>query len=156
MVEFNILFAAEMRRLRKGLDLAQEAVGVTLGLDRNSISRFERDSPNITVEKARVIADVLGVSLWSMLGDPTPADEDHVPTSFRERVRSLRIKQGLKQRELAERMGVDRNLVSAIESGKHIASLKTVQLYCVGFGVKPSDLLSEPKPIIEPSQSPRG
>ncbi|RPE24213.1 helix-turn-helix domain-containing protein [Burkholderia pseudomallei] len=62
-------------------------------------------------------------------------------TRFGERVRSLRTEHGLKQRELAERMGVDRNLVSGIESGKRSATLRTLQLFCQGLHVSPSDLL---------------
>jgi transcriptional regulator with XRE-family HTH domain len=143
MVDFAKLFATEMRRRREELKLAQEALGDTLGLDRNSISRLERGSLNISLEKARTIAEALGVSLSSMLGDPNPANKSQMEATFRERVRLLRIERGLKQRELAERMNVDRNLVSGIESGKRSPTLKTLQLFCQGLRVLPSDLLQE-------------
>ncbi|MBN3750817.1 transcriptional regulator [Burkholderia stagnalis] len=141
MVDYAEFFAAAMRRRREELGLAQEALGATLGLDRNSISRLERGSLNISLDKAKAIAEALGVSLGSLLGDPAPASNQQVQTRFGERVRSLRTEHGLKQRELAERMGVDRNLVSGIESGKRSATLRTLQLFCQGLRVNPSDLL---------------
>lgn len=141
MVDFAKLFAAAMRRRREELGLAQEALGATLGLDRNSISRLERGSLNISLDKAKAIAEALEVSLGGMLEDPTPTSNERGPTRFGERVRSLRTEHGLKQRELAERMGVDRNLVSGIESGKRSVTLRTLQLFCQGLRVNPSDLL---------------
>ncbi|WP_080300390.1 helix-turn-helix transcriptional regulator [Burkholderia pseudomallei] len=142
MVDFAKLFAAAMRQRREELGLAQEALGARLGgLDRNSVSRLERDSLNISLDKATAIAEALEVSLASLLGDPAPASDEQVQTRFGERVRILRTERGLKQRELAERMGVDRNLVSGIESGKRSATLRTLQLFCQGLHAKPSDLL---------------
>ena len=141
MVDFAKLFAAEMRRRRDELGLAQEELGARLGLDRNSVSRLERGSPNISLEKALAIAKALNVSLSSMLGDQTPSSDDVLTASFGERVRLLRTELELNQRQLAARMDVDRNLVSGIESGTRSPTLRTVQLYCEGLNAPPSRIL---------------
>ncbi|WP_186261919.1 helix-turn-helix domain-containing protein [Burkholderia gladioli] len=42
---------------------------------------------------------------------------------------------------LAERMGVDRNLVNSVEMGKRRVPRRTVQIFADGLGVSPSDLV---------------
>lgn len=212
MTDLPQVFATEMRRIRVELGMAQESLGAKVGgLDRNSVSRLERDAPNISLFKADAIARALGVSLQSMLCPQSdyvtlsplllrdrlhtvraefglsqkeltaqlgvdskfvravekgnrrvtlelnkanaiaaalgvelreilcPQISSDIP--FNERVHSIRTELGLNQRELAEQMGVDRNLVSAVESGGRAVTLRTVQMFAEGLGVKPWDLV---------------
>ena len=212
MADLPWVFATEMRRLRKKLGMAQEALGAQLGgLDRNSVSRLERGAPNISLDKANAIAAALGVSLQEMLCPQSdevtlspillrerlraiqarlglnqgelaahmgvdrkfvraveqgnrritlkldkanaiaaalaaelqqmlcPQTSPLAP--FNERVRAIRTELGLNQRELAAQMDVDRNFVSAVESGNRGVTLRTVQMFADGLGVKPSDLV---------------
>ncbi|MBC8751491.1 helix-turn-helix transcriptional regulator [Paraburkholderia podalyriae] len=136
------VFAKEMRRRRDASGLAQEALGVMLGLDRNSVSRVERGAPNIPIERAAAIAEALGTSLAEMLGGDGPGKTaSEMRDAFAGRVRALRLGLDLNQRELAKKMKVDRNWVSAVESGKQNVRLRTLQTFARALRVKPEDLL---------------
>lgn len=144
MADLARVFATEMRRIRDELGMAQEALGAKVDLDRNSVSRLERGAPNISLEKAHAIAAALGVTLSAMFSPSQSVGGVAVGLtegSFPERVRAIRGLQKLNQRELAERMGVDRNLVNSVEMGKRRVTLRTVQIFADGLGVSPSDLV---------------
>lgn len=141
MQDLAQLFALEMRRRRQELGLSQQALGEKLGMDRNTVSRIERSAPNLPLATAAEIAGALGTALPSMLGGEVfdyGLNEVH---SFGSRVRQLRDAKGWNQRELAELAGVDRNWVSAIESGKQNVSLRTLQKFANAFGLTPVNLL---------------
>ncbi|WP_269436267.1 helix-turn-helix transcriptional regulator [Ralstonia pseudosolanacearum] len=130
-----------MRRRRQAMKLSQEALGDMLGLDRNTISRIERGAPNLSLLNAAEIARALGTNLSEMLGKQAKPEPDTVQ-AFGSRVREQRTAKGWNQRELAERIGVDRNWVSAIESGRQNVSLLTLRKFADALSVDPTDLLS--------------
>ncbi len=123
------------------MKLSQEALGDMLGLDRNTISRIERGAPNLSLLNAAEIARALGTNLSEMLGKQAKPEPDTVQ-AFGSRVREQRTAKGWNQRELAERIGVDRNWVSAIESGRQNVSLLTLRKFADALSVDPTDLLS--------------
>src|SRR5258708_7225885 len=105
-------FAHDMRVRRESLGLSQEALGAPLGLDRNSVSRMERNAPNMPIARAVAIADALETSISVMLGGTGPRKSAvAISASVAQRIRELRAELNLNQRELAERMDVDRNWV---------------------------------------------
>lgn len=61
--------------------------------------------------------------------EPAPAF-DHLG----EALRWLRRKRGLKQRELAERCGVSKSMLSAFERGRHSPRLETLEKVLEGLG----------------------
>lgn len=58
------------------------------------------------------------------------------------RIKELREKAGLSQRELAEKLGVSKQAVSDYENGKTAPSVKTIELIANIFHVKP-DYIAE-------------
>jgi transcriptional regulator with XRE-family HTH domain len=62
---------------------------------------------------------------------------------FGANVRSHRLAAGLSQEAVAERMGVDRAHVSAIERGRQNATLLTIWQAAQALKVQPADLLME-------------
>ncbi|MDR3067167.1 MAG: helix-turn-helix transcriptional regulator [Comamonas sp.] len=135
-------FVLEMRRRRQALSLSQQDLGEKLGIDRNTVSRIERGAPNMAVADATAIAETLGTTLGVMLG----ATEDRpqvaeLSDTFSSKVRELRVAQGLNQRELAELIGVDRNWVSAVESGSQNITLRTLEKFANALKVSPCDLV---------------
>jgi len=135
-------FVQEMRRRRQALSLSQQDLGDKLGIDRNTVSRIERGAPNIAVADAAAIAAALGTTLGEMFGssEGTQGNPTLAATISR-KVRELRIEKGLNQRELAELVGVDRNWVSAVESGSRNITLRTLEKFAVALKVLPQDLL---------------
>nr|CUV45046.1 Transcriptional regulator [Ralstonia solanacearum] len=140
MQDLAQLFVTEMRRRRQAMGLSQQALGDMLGLDRNTISRIERGAPNLSLLNAAEIATALGTSLSAMLDERAKPEPDEVQ-AFGSRVRERRTAKGWNQRELAERIGVDRNWVSAIESGRQNVSLQTLRKFADALSVAPTDLL---------------
>ena len=141
MQDLAQLFVTEMRRRRQAMELSQQALGDMLGLDRNTISRIERGAPNLSLLNAAEIARALGTNLSEMLGARVKSEPETVQ-AFGSRVREQRTAKGWNQRELAERIGVDRNWVSAIESGRQNVSLQTLRKFAEALSMDPTDLLS--------------
>lgn len=59
-----------------------------------------------------------------------------------QRIRELRLKNRLKQSELAEKVSIATKTQSCIETGKNFPSAELLERYAVTFGVKLSDLLN--------------
>ncbi|MFG6367818.1 MAG: helix-turn-helix transcriptional regulator [Lachnospiraceae bacterium] len=68
-----------------------------------------------------------------------------------ERIKELRIAQGLTMEQFGERIGIKRASVSLIESGKNNPSDQTIMLICREFGYREEWL----RDGIEPKQSPK-
>jgi transcriptional regulator with XRE-family HTH domain len=57
------------------------------------------------------------------------------------RIRELRDKRGLSQRELAERSGVSREYIARIELGQHDPTISTLERLAAALGVRVRRLL---------------
>ena len=69
----QLLFAANMRRIRLEKQMTQESVAEAAGLHPNYISSVERGERNISIWNVARIAEALGVSMPELLTDsPTP------------------------------------------------------------------------------------
>lgn len=135
-------FVQEMRQRRQALSLSQQDLGDKLGIDRNTVSRIERGAPNIAVADAAAIAAALGTTLREMFGSGTGTESNSMlATTISGKVRELRVERGLNQRQLAELVGVDRNWVSAVESGSRNITLRTLEKFALALKVLPQDLL---------------
>lgn len=62
---------------------------------------------------------------------------------FGNRVRALRLKQGLSQEELAERADLHRTYIGSIERGEQNISLRNIEKLAKALNVSPERLLSE-------------
>lgn len=56
-------------------------------------------------------------------------------------IRTLRLKQGMSQRELAEKCGMSVNGVSLLETGRRFPPKATVERLCRAFGIPQSYLM---------------
>ena len=59
---------------------------------------------------------------------------------FGERIKELRLKQGLSQEKFALLIDMDRTYYASIESGKRNVSLRNVEKISKGFGISISEL----------------
>lgn len=58
------------------------------------------------------------------------------------KIKIIRLSLGLTQEELAEKIGLERNSISKIETGKRFPSYKTIEKLVYCFNIKYSDLFS--------------
>jgi len=61
---------------------------------------------------------------------------------FGRRIKDLRVKQNLKQAQLAEIVGIDPKHQSCIENGKNFPSTDLIERYAKAFEIESSDLLN--------------
>lgn len=59
---------------------------------------------------------------------------------FGEKIRTLRVKKGMSQEELADRAGVHRTYVGMIERGEKNITLKNIEKYAKALEVRISEL----------------
>ena len=57
------------------------------------------------------------------------------------RIKEYRIKSGLTQAALGEKIGVDSNTISRLENGRHLPSLETAESLAIVFSVTVPDIL---------------
>ncbi len=69
----QLLFAANMRRIRLEKQMTQESVAEAAGLHPNYISSVERGERNISIWNVARIAAALGVSMSELLTDSHPS-----------------------------------------------------------------------------------
>ncbi|WP_415765502.1 helix-turn-helix domain-containing protein [Paraburkholderia sp. J10-1] len=144
-------FIKNLKRHREARGCSQEELGNRLGSDRTAISRYERTSSRMTIERADALARALDVDVRVLLD--TPEDQPIAdrppgdPVSSRlvgQNVRDRRTAQHISQKEFGDRVGMDRNHVSRIEASTSSAAalqLATLEKLAVAFGIKPTDLL---------------
>lgn len=70
--EAQLLFAANMRRIRKSKELTQEKVAELAELHPNYISSVERGERNISICNIERIARALGVTMAALVAEPVP------------------------------------------------------------------------------------
>ncbi len=63
----RIVFAENMRRVRKGVGLSQEALADKCGLHRTYIGSVERGERNISIDNIELIAIALGCPVKELL-----------------------------------------------------------------------------------------
>jgi transcriptional regulator with XRE-family HTH domain len=62
-------------------------------------------------------------------------------TTLGRRLRERRSELGISQKEFAERLGLQRSYVGALERGERNPTLQSLEKLAAGLGVDPSDLL---------------
>ena len=96
-----------IRKRRLDLGLLQREAAEKIGVDETSIYNWEKQR---TLPEIRFIAPII-----KFLGyDPFPE-----PESFPERLKTYRIRMGLSQKKLAEKLGIDPGTIMNWERGKH-------------------------------------
>ena len=144
-------FVKNLRRYRDELGCSQEELGNRIGTDRTAISRYERTSSRMNLERADALARALDIDVRVLLD--TPVDKRFVhrppgkPVSSKlvgEKVRELRMAEGISQKAAGDRIGMDRNHIGRIEASGGatvVLQLATLEKLARAFGVKPTDLL---------------
>lgn len=154
-------FAEQMRLRREAAKLSQEELGDLVGLDRTAISRIERAHPNVTISRAASIAEALGVEIAQLLKGaetdqvaptaetlettPKSSGQDGIDNLLQRIQRNLKLyreRADLTQRQVADRLGTDRNWVSTIEAGRANITLRTIEKFAIALETTPIELLA--------------
>lgn len=67
-------------------------------------------------------------------------DRGDILKRFGQRLRELRLKEGLSQEAFADKCGLDRTYVGGIERGERNLSLKNIHRIATALGVPPREL----------------
>jgi transcriptional regulator with XRE-family HTH domain len=86
------------------------------------------------------------VQAWHPLGCPVVAARDRefekqVAEAFGQRVRELRLEQGMTQEQLAEAAGLHPTFISNVERGYRVATIVTLLRLAQGLQLDPSKLI---------------
>jgi transcriptional regulator with XRE-family HTH domain len=142
MAELAKLFAENMRVRRVELTLSQEALGAPLGVDRVAVSRIEKSAPNLSISKATAIAEVLGTSVSEMVGGPkSDKTAQQIAESLGAAIRRSREEKEQNQKAFAATLNVDRNWISALETGKRNITFGTIEKFASVLGACPLEFL---------------
>lgn len=109
-----------LRQARKRADLSQAELAAAVGVTREAVGRWEAGTAP-RVERIRQVAAALGVD--------DVADLVERPEEEWSSLAALRIHAGLSQRQLAERTGLPRSSIQAVERGAFQPSAAMVAAY---------------------------
>ncbi|MEI5997627.1 helix-turn-helix transcriptional regulator [Paraburkholderia bengalensis] len=144
-------FARNLRAYRIELGMSQEELGTHIGADRTTISRLERTSPNLTLERAEALARALDIDVRVLMTfsgkgeiERRPPTGDVTSAAVSAKVANLREKMGISQKHLGQLAGVDRNFISRVEAPHGRGTplqLATLEKLAEAFGIHPVELL---------------
>lgn len=69
--------------------------------------------------------------------------------AFGKRLKTFRKERKMTQEELAEKLALHNSYIGLLERGERIPSLITLDRIAKHFGVKPADLISEEKKVVQ-------
>lgn len=99
-----------LKELRQKNNLTLEKLGQKVNIPKNTLSRYESGKREPKIETWKKLADYFNVSTSYLMGLNS--------NSFGNRIKELRIKNGLSQGNLAEKIGVKANTICQYEKGK--------------------------------------
>ena len=122
-------FHEKLKMLRKKEGLTQQEVAELVHVERGVYTNWELGNRNPNYENLSMLACVFDVSIDYLLGDYLEIskerylkikESDLMKTSnvFPKRLKELRLKKGLTQTELGEKVGVKQNTFTNWENGK--------------------------------------
>ncbi|MDN5347204.1 MAG: hypothetical protein PWP65_768 [Clostridia bacterium] len=125
-----------LRRLREQKGITLSELSRRSGVSLAHISEIERGRSTASLKTLDKLASVLGVTTSSLLRS---VNEDPLGS----KLRRLREKIGLTQKELAEQVGISHSLIGQIETGRIQPSISTLSSIAEALGVSTCYFLME-------------
>lgn len=113
-------FGDNLRKYRKIKGLSQAALGKQMGLKASIIGRYELCKSTPKPERISQFASALGVTPSELLDfepDFIENEGKQKMSEFHERIKSERLRAGLKQQEVADKLGITRQSYARYENG---------------------------------------
>lgn len=146
-------FGLRLRALRQAHGLSQQAVADTLGQARSSISHYEDSLFLPSANTLCKLADLYGVTLEELTHmlppkckriarrRPPVEKPKALQPAIGLRLIALRKERGLKQIDVANRVGISRGTLSAYEQGRGTPSVGLLHSLSVLYGITMDDLI---------------
>lgn len=135
-----------VRKLREQKGITVTELARASGLSPAHISEIERGRTAPSVRTVEKLARALGVS-------PGVLVRSVGANGVGEKLRRLRERLGLTQKEVAEKAGVSYGLIGQIESGRTQSSVTTLSLLAEALGVSPCYFLMDEEEVLEVTRS---
>ncbi|VIQ83156.1 Cro/CI family transcriptional regulator [Streptococcus pneumoniae] len=130
-------FHEKLKMLRKKKGLTQQEVAELVHVERGVYTNWELGNRNPNYENLSMLACVFDVSIDYLLGDYLEISKERylkikesylMKTSnvFPQRLKELRLKKGLTQTELGEKVGVKQSTFTNWENGKREPNFETI------------------------------
>ena len=148
-------FAASLRRLRDSAGLYQKELADRLGVERSTITAYERAARFPPPEKLASIADFFQVSVDYLLGrssDDRALDDE--PAMFGDRLRALRERKELTQSELGKIISASKQTISNYENGVSSPDHDALGQLADFFGVSTDYLLGRVSETVASGEEP--
>ncbi|CAN7687050.1 transcriptional regulator [Cupriavidus necator] len=139
MTSLRQTFAQNLRKYRELRGYTQDALAAVIEVDRTAVSRIERLAPNLTLEKVISLGQALDVHPSQLLTSASSEEHQSIRRysgvkDVSATVRALRTDMKLSQRQLGDKVGLDRNHVSRIETGEANLALDTLERVIKALG----------------------
>lgn len=159
MTNSDLPLSKRLKKVRKDNGLTQEEFSAAIGIKPVSLSNYERGAQNPGIGRLFVVADKFNVNLdWLIrgIGEPykeTPEFLIANPETVETRVKKLREELGLKQREMADMLGVTAQLVGGWDCGRIKITYKRVKQIVDKLGVSEDWLLTGAGEMFVPKEN---
>jgi transcriptional regulator with XRE-family HTH domain len=122
-------------------------LAVRTGRHAVSIGEWERTTTTPNPESLAALAAALGVEVADLFDGPPPSPTPTVRPQAAERLRELRLQQGLTQQQLGDKIGVSSQRIGQLERGyAHSSGRITFTRIADALGVDPSEFLTDGQP----------
>lgn len=139
-------FAKRLKRLRKEAHLTQQDVADYFKTSPQNYAQWESGKISPKLESLEKLASYFGVSVSYLVGESDTIDDgafkeqsEHAQLSddkiFTERLKELREKSGLTQKQVAERLNISQSAYAQWETGKLNPKKETIQKFADLFNV---------------------
>jgi len=149
--ELNKVFGRNLRYFRMKKGWSRPMLSKESGISKNTISEYEQGRMFASANAQLILASLLGIEIWQLYvidkTDKKPALLNEITTQGIKKqvgvnIRYYRKKNGLRQYEIAEKLGVSHSVVSNHEVCLHFPTLDELVKYANIFGIEVSQLFS--------------
>ena len=139
----------KLKDLRSELNLTQEQLAQAVGLSRDTYKNYEQQRTEMSYDILFKLADYFGVSIDYLLGHQTKEtildknifEGQHESEPPKIKLKDLRKKRGLSQREIAERLNLTKTTYWSYETGRTKPTIEIMFKLADYFGVSIDYLL---------------